>query len=229
MNTIEVLQLGQISYSPIYDRQRQFTDTRTPETADQIWCLEHTPVYTLGLAGRYEHILNPGNVEVVQTDRGGQVTYHGPGQLVIYLLLDLKRLRISVKHYVYSLEQALLDMLSGLGVEAQRKTGAPGIYVEDKKLAALGVRIRRGCCYHGIALNVDMDLTPFQGINPCGYAGMEVTQLADLGCTIDVTSAGSLLIPHLIRVLGQDDHAPMVTAQLEGRTIQRKHMSTGSI
>lgn len=159
---------------------RDYTETRDESSSDQIWVLEHPPVYTQGQAGKAEHILNPGNIPVVQVDRGGQVTYHGPGQLVIYLLLDIKRMGFGVRVLVSLIEDAIIKLLGDYQIEAKPKDGAPGVYVEQAKIASLGLRIRKGCCFHGLALNVDVDLTPFHGINPCGYAGMAVTRMADL-------------------------------------------------
>lgn len=156
---------------------RAFTDARTADTPDQLWLLEHDPVYTQGLAGRPEHVLDAGDIPLIQTDRGGQVTYHGPGQLVAYPLLDLKRLGIGIRTLVGLLEQAVIDVLADHGVNAARRQGAPGVYVDDAKIAALGLKVRRGCSYHGLAFNIDMDLAPFQRINPCGFARLPVTQL----------------------------------------------------
>jgi lipoyl(octanoyl) transferase len=181
-----------------------FTEQRNPLTPDEVWMLQHPPVYTLGLGGKPAHILDAGETPVVKCDRGGQVTYHGPGQLVIYLLLDLKRLKLGVKALVKQTEQAVIDLLAGYAIESQRRAGAPGVYVGEAKVAALGYRIRRGCCYHGLALNVDMDLAPYQRINPCGYAGLRVTQLADLGVKDDVAAAGEKLLPLLSRALDLD-------------------------
>lgn len=168
---------------------RAFTDTREADTPDELWLLEHPPVFTLGQAGRPEHLLAPGAIPVIQTDRGGQVTYHGPGQLVAYLLLDLRRAGIGVKRLVERLEQAIIDLLAEHGVQAERRANAPGVYVAGAKIASLGLRVRNGCCYHGLALNVDMDLEPFGRINPCGYAGLTVTRLVDHvpGITLDET------------------------------------------
>jgi lipoyl(octanoyl) transferase len=159
---------------------------------DELWLLEHPPVYTLGLAGKPGHVLDPGNIPVVRTDRGGQVTYHGPGQIVAYVLLDLRRLGYGVKELVRRLEQAIIDTLAGFGIAAARRGGMPGVYVGDAKIAAVGLRVSRGCTYHGIALNVDMDLKPFDGINPCGYAGMATTSMAALGVrdSIDAVQKG---------------------------------------
>ncbi len=174
---------------------QDFTDTRSPDTADRIWLLEHPPVYTLGLAGDRKHLLNTGDIPVYHVDRGGQATYHGPGQLVIYVLLDLKRRGWHIKAFVYRLEQVIIDFLAARGLSGTRREKAPGVYVAGRKLAALGLRVRRGCCYHGLSLNVNMDLSPFQGINPCGHAGLEVTQLYDLGISDNITQVSTLLTP----------------------------------
>ena len=199
---INIRRLGIRDYAETYTDMAQFTRERDAHTGDEIWCLQHTPVFTLGLAGREEHVLNAGHIPVIKTDRGGQVTYHAPGQLVVYLLLDLTRRGLTVKRYVYLLEQALIETCRTLDVEAERKSGAPGVYVAGKKIAALGIRVKRGCSYHGLALNVDMDLAPFQRINPCGYPGLEVTQLTDEGCELTVTEAFDVLLPHLVDQIG---------------------------
>lgn len=194
-----------------------FTESRRQDTSDEIWCLEHAPVYTLGMAGKQEHILAPGGIGVIKTDRGGQVTFHGPGQLVIYLLLDLKRGGLSIKRYVRLLEQALINMLADFSIDAARKERAPGVYIQGRKIAALGVRVRRGCCYHGLALNVAMDLSPFSGINPCGYPGLEVTQLKDQGIDMTVIQAGNCLVPYLIAELGFTGYLKRTVKGLERR------------
>jgi lipoyl(octanoyl) transferase len=204
MKTLNVRHLGLIRYEPVYAAMQAFNGSRRPDTADEAWCLEHPPVYTLGLAGRTEHIHDAGDIPVVHADRGGQVTYHGPGQLVVYLLLDLKRGSVGIKHYVEMLEQAVMDMLAGLSIGAARRTRSPGVYVNERKIAALGVRVRGGCCYHGLALNVDMDMTPFQGINPCGYQNLEVTQIRDYGVELTTREAADLLLPELMKRLGFD-------------------------
>lgn len=180
---------------------RDWTDARRAETRDEVWLLEHPPVFTLGQAGRLEHILAPGDIPVVQSDRGGQVTYHGPGQLVAYLLLDLKRAGVGVKRLVNLLEQGVIDLLATYGVTATRRPNAPGVYVAGAKIASLGLRIRNGFSYHGLALNVAMDLEPFRRINPCGYAGLVITQLADLAPGVTVAEAGRSLtriLAHLV-------------------------------
>jgi lipoyl(octanoyl) transferase len=189
--------LGQVGYLPTYQAMQQMTENRTEETVDEVWVLEHFSVYTLGMAGKSEHLLNPGNIPVYFTNRGGQVTYHGLGQLVIYVLLDLTRRHWGVKRLVCALEQAVIDYLASLGITAQRRDTAPGVYVAERKIAALGLRVQRGCCYHGLSLNVDMDLRPFDGINPCGYPGLRVTQLADLVTINDLSQVQAGFLPLL--------------------------------
>lgn len=185
--------MGLTDYRPTWDAMRSFTDQREPGTADEIWLTEHPPVFTQGLNGRAEHLLAPGDIPVLQIDRGGQVTYHGPGQLVLYCLLDLPRLGLGVRGLVGAIERSVIELLAEHAIEARTLPGAPGVYVGDAKIAALGLRVRKGCCYHGLSLNIDMDLEPFSRINPCGYEGLEVTQLADLGVSLDVTQAGERL------------------------------------
>jgi lipoyl(octanoyl) transferase len=165
-------------------RMRELTDRRTPDDADEIWFVEHPPVFTLGLAGSSEHILDAGDIEVVRTDRGGQVTYHGPGQLVCYVLLDLKRRGLDIRGLVQALESAAIDTAAQYGIDAYARRDAPGVYVDGRKLAAIGLKVRRGCSYHGMAFNVAMDLAPYARINPCGYEGLEVTQLSEL-CAVE--------------------------------------------
>lgn len=177
----------------------RFTDSRDSTTTDEIWCLQHSPVYTLGLNGHRQHIINAGDIPVVETDRGGQVTYHGPGQLMVYLLADIKRKSISVKDYVHRLEQSVIDMLEGYDVVGHRREGAPGVYVDNRKISALGIRVRRGCSYHGLSINVDMDLTPYNGIHPCGYSDLEVTQMRELGIEKNLVQITNTLIPCIMR------------------------------
>lgn len=188
-----VRRLGVIAYERACDAMREFTTARTVSTPDELWLVEHPPVYTLGQAGKPEHLLRDNGIPVVRADRGGQVTYHGPGQVVAYVLLDLHRRGLTVKRLVWLLEQAVIDFLAALAVAGERRAGAPGVYVEGAKLAALGLRVRGGCTYHGLALNVDMDLAPFRDINPCGYEGLAVTQLADLGVRLTTADAGDAL------------------------------------
>jgi lipoyl(octanoyl) transferase len=182
--------LGRVEYEPTLRAMQQFTDQRDATTADELWLLEHPPVFTLGMAADHSHLLAAGDIPVVQTDRGGQVTYHGPGQLVAYPLLDIRRLGLAVRTLVMQLESSVIDMVAAHGIVAEGRRDAPGVYVAGKKLASLGLRIRRGASYHGLALNVDMDLAPFSRINPCGMAGLEVTTLAGLGVRMNVEQAG---------------------------------------
>jgi len=198
---------GPADYLPVWQAMRDFTETRGPDTPDHIWLVEHTPVYTLGQAGKREHILHRGDIAVVPTDRGGQATYHGPGQILAYCLIDLHRRGLFVKPYVATLEDAILYALAQLGItNAHRQPGAPGVYVpqadgEPAKIAALGIKVRNGCTYHGVALNVAMDLAPFLGINPCGYAGLRVVDLASCGVDVSLRDAGETLAASLCRHL----------------------------
>lgn len=203
---IVIRYVGQSDYLPTYQAMIRFTRDRNQNTRDEIWCVEHPPVFTLGMAGKEEHILDTGTIPVIKTDRGGQVTYHGPGQLIVYLLIDLSRLHLTVKRFVSLIEQALIDMCRTLNITAARRKGAPGVYIKEKKIASLGIRVKKGCSYHGLALNVDMDLTPFKNINPCGYPGLQVTQLKELGCEVDIHQAFSLLLPHLLNQLGYENY-----------------------
>lgn len=194
--------LGLVDYVATWQRMQQFTAERTASTPDELWFLEHPGVFTLGMAGRREHLLDPGAVPVVQTDRGGQVTYHGPGQLVVYPLIDLRRAALSVRDVVTALEQAVIRYVATLGITAVARREAPGVYVAGAKLASVGIRIRRGCSYHGLALNVNMDLEPFGRINPCGYAGLAMTQLAQFVPAAQVPAAAAGLEPWLRATLG---------------------------
>jgi lipoyl(octanoyl) transferase len=182
--------LGRVEYEPTLRAMQQFTDQRDAGTPDELWLLEHPPVFTLGMAADRSHVLAAGDIPVVQTDRGGQVTYHGPGQLVAYPLLDIRRLGVAVRTLVMQLESSVIDMVAAQGIVAQGRRDAPGVYVEGQKLASLGLRIRRGASYHGLALNVDMDLEPFGRINPCGMADLAVTSLAKLGVQMGVEAVG---------------------------------------
>ena len=188
--------------NPCFERMRSFTNSRGPQTLDQIWFTEHEPVFTQGQAGRPEHVLAPGSIPVVQSDRGGQVTYHGPGQIVGYLMFDLRRMGLSVRGLVSGIETAIVDVLREYGVEAAPRADAPGVYVEGAKIASLGLRVRRGCSYHGLSLNVNMELEPFSRINPCGLLGMAVTQLADLGGPSEMAAVQKRLLDALIEVYG---------------------------
>ncbi|KEK29334.1 lipoate-protein ligase B [Shewanella xiamenensis] len=181
---------------------QHYTDTRNSDSPDELWIVEHPPVFTQGQAGKSEHILNPGDIPVIQVDRGGQVTYHGPGQLVVYPLLDIKRSKIGVRQLVTHIEQSIIDMLAKYAINAYAKADAPGVYVDERKVASLGLRIRKGCSFHGLALNVDMDLAPFRRINPCGYAGLEMVQCKELGGPQTVIEAGDQLIITLSQLLG---------------------------
>jgi lipoyl(octanoyl) transferase len=186
---MRAVDLGRTRYMPVFQAMQTFTAQRTPATVDELWLTEHESVFTQGQAGRAEHLLAPGDIEVVQSDRGGQVTYHGPGQLVVYLMVDIRRAGLSPRGLVSAIEGSIIDLLAGYGIDAANRSDAPGVYVDGAKVASLGLRIRRGCSYHGLALNVRMDLEPFARINPCGLVDLKVTQLADLGgptCVEDV-------------------------------------------
>jgi lipoyl(octanoyl) transferase len=188
---------GRADYSTVWQAMRRFTDQRETGTADEVWRVEHPPVFTLGQAGRPEHVLDAGDIPLIETDRGGQVTYHGPGQVILYPLLDLRRRRLGIRGLVTRLEQTVIAWLATYGIHATARTDAPGVYVGDAKIAALGLRVRRGCSYHGVAVNIDMDLTPYQRINPCGHAGMPVTDLAGLGVRLTMAEAWQALEDHL--------------------------------
>ena len=197
---ITIRRLGLVDYLPTWEAMRTFTAARTPITPDELWLLQHRPIYTYGVAGRPEHLPPAGNsIPVLKVDRGGQVTYHGPGQIVLYTLLDLRRRQLTVRGLVERLEQAVLDLLSQYGVRAQRRTGAPGVYVGNAKIAALGLRVSRGCSYHGLSLNVDADLEPFQAIDPCGYPGLAVTSTRDLG----LNASAEILGAELVKTVGE--------------------------
>lgn len=198
-----VRELGLVDYQPTLDAMRRFTDERDAATPDEIWLLQHPRVFTQGQAGKAEHVLAAGDIPVVQAERGGQVTYHGPGQLVAYLLLDLRRLGLGVRDLVTAMEQALVDLLAEYGLEAAPKPDAPGVYVAGNKIASLGLRVRRGCSFHGLALNVDMDMEPFQRINPCGYSGLRMVQLRELvGETVSLRQVEQQLARTLRQRLG---------------------------
>jgi len=194
---ITIKRLGRADYAPTWRAMQAFTAERGPDTADEIWLVEHPPVFTLGQAGKREHLLRDIGVPIVAIDRGGQVTYHGPGQVVAYLLIDLKRRGIGVKELVRRMEQAIIDLLAEFDIRAERLAGAPGVYVNGAKIGALGLRIKGGCSYHGLALNVAMDLAPFSAINPCGYEGMAVTQMRDLGVEVSWGEVGERLLVQL--------------------------------
>lgn len=199
---VHVRQLGLVEYEPTWRAMQALTAGRDPLTPDEIWLLQHPPVYTLGVAGKTEHLPRIDNgIPVIRIDRGGQITYHGPGQVVTYLLLDMRRRGWSVRPFVRRMEQAVIDLLAEYGVNGHGRAEAPGVYVGAAKIAALGLRIRNGCCYHGIALNVDMDLSPFHAINPCGYPGLAVTQMRDLGIADSAELVGTRVTQHLLRAL----------------------------
>ncbi|MBA3563753.1 MAG: lipoyl(octanoyl) transferase LipB [Gammaproteobacteria bacterium] len=193
---------GLLDYEPAWREMQAFTNERDADTRDEIWFLEHPPVFTLGLNGSPAHVLAPGDIPVIPIDRGGQVTYHGPGQLVVYPLLDLKRLGLGIRGLVSGLEQAVIDTVAAYGVEAHARREAPGVYVDGRKLASIGLRVRRGCSYHGLAFNIAMDLEPFGRINPCGFAGLEVTQLSALGGPADLERVARDLSGHLLENFG---------------------------
>ena len=204
--------LGMRDYEPTWRKMQALTDGRDANSRDQIWFLQHPPVFTLGMAASREHLLAPGDIPVVAIDRGGQVTYHGPGQLVIYPLIDLRRRKLGVRDLVTALEMAVCDTAAGYGIAASPRADAPGVYVDGRKLASVGLRIRRGCSYHGLAFNVAMDLEPFARINPCGFAGLEVTQLEDLGAPTDLRQVAEDLLPHLLRRLGYPSGLSLIQA-----------------
>ena len=198
-----VSDLGRQPYEPVWRAMQAFTDARTEATLDELWLVEHEPVFTLGQAGKPEHVLMPGGIPVLHVDRGGQVTYHGPGQIVAYPLLDLKRLRIGVREYVCRIEQAVIDTLAEWNIEGARKDGAPGVYVNGAKIAALGIRVRRGCTFHGLAFNIEGQSTaPFQRINPCGYAGLEVVALQGFGGPSSMEAVKPVLLEKMARQFG---------------------------
>jgi lipoyl(octanoyl) transferase len=201
MSELIVRDLGRVDYAPTYAAMQAFNAGRGADTADELWLCEHPPVFTQGLAGKPEHLLRDVGIPVVKIDRGGQITYHGPGQLVVYLLLDLKRRHLMVRELVRRMEQALIDVLADYGIAAERLAGAPGVYVGGAKIGALGLRIRNGCSYHGLALNIDADLAPFAAINPCGYEGMPVTRMSDLCSGARRDAVAALLVARLRRTL----------------------------
>ena len=197
-----VRELGRQPYEPVWRAMQRFTDARGPDTPDELWLVEHDPVFTLGQAGKPEHVLAPGEIPVLHVDRGGQVTYHGPGQIVLYPLLDLRRIGIGVREYVCRIEQAIIDTLDEWNIGGQRREGAPGVYVAGAKVAALGIRVRRGCTFHGLAFNIGMDLEPFHRINPCGYQGLQVTSMRDLGGPSSMDAVKPVLLDHIARQFG---------------------------
>ena len=194
--------LGRQAYEPVWRAMQRFTDARDQDTLDELWLVEHEPVFTLGQAGKPEHVLAPGEIPVLHVDRGGQVTYHGPGQIVLYPLLDLRRIGIGVREYVCRIEQAIIDTLDEWNIGGQRREGAPGVYVAGAKVAALGIRVRRGCTFHGLAFHIGMDLEPFHRINPCGYQGLQVTSMRDLGGPSSMDAVKPVLLDHIARQFG---------------------------
>lgn len=198
---IIIRQLGRQDYEPIWQKMQTFTDTRDEQSVDEIWLVEHHPVFTQGQAGKEEHILAPGDIPVIKVDRGGQVTYHGPGQQMMYVLLDIKRKKLGVRHLVTALESCIVDSMKPYGIDAYPKADAPGVYVNEQKLCSIGLRIRKGCSFHGLALNVNMDLSPFQRINPCGYAGLEMVQSEQLNGPQNVIEAGQIIVDQFCDLL----------------------------
>ncbi len=203
MPTLLVRDLGLIDYNDAWQQMQALTDNRDESTGDELWLLQHPPVFTQGQAGKAEHVLMPGDIPVVQVDRGGQVTYHGPGQLVVYFMLDIKRLGIGVRNLVTAVEEATVNTLAAFGIESAPKADAPGVYIDGTKVASLGLRIRRGCSFHGLAINVDMDLEPFNRVNPCGYAGMVMTQVSD-HAKADIDHVANLFVTQFCQLVGYD-------------------------
>lgn len=203
-NQLVVKHLGRQDYEPIWRAMHDFTDTRTEDSSDQVWLVEHNPVFTQGQAGKAEHLINTGDIPVVQSDRGGQVTYHGPGQLVAYFLINLRRKKLGVRDLVTAIETLVINTLKHYNIESAARPDAPGVYVDGKKICSLGLRIRKGCSFHGLALNVNMDLSPFLRINPCGYAGMEMVQVSQLGGPDSVAQVERTLVDELVALLGYE-------------------------
>jgi lipoyl(octanoyl) transferase len=220
--------MGFAEYTPTWQAMQQFTAQRTTDTRDEIWLLQHPPVYTQGLAGKPEHLLRANGIPVVKIDRGGQITYHGPGQIVAYLLLDLRRWKINVRELVRLMERSVIALLAEHGVEAQGREDAPGVYVGEAKIAALGLKIKHGCCYHGLAFNVDMDLAPFDNINPCGYAGLRVTQARDVGVTTPINELEERLAQNLISLLQKHLHKINGTV-IDGTTSHSTKPASGQV
>ncbi|KZX69228.1 octanoyltransferase [Vibrio sp. HI00D65] len=203
-NKLIVKKLGRQDYEPVWKAMHKFTDERTEEDVDQVWLVEHNPVFTQGQAGKAEHVLNAGDIPVIQSDRGGQVTYHGPGQLVAYFLINIRRKKFGVRDLVTHIENLVINTLKAYNIDSAARPDAPGVYVDGKKICSLGLRIRRGCSFHGLALNVDMDLSPFLRINPCGYQGMEMAQVSQLGGPSELENVEQQLIQELVELLGYD-------------------------
>jgi lipoyl(octanoyl) transferase len=209
-NHLIVKRLGRRDYHPTWQAMQLFTDNRNASTTDEIWLVEHHPVFTQGQAGKAEHLLNTGDIPVVQSDRGGQVTYHGPGQLVAYFLIDLRRKNVGVRELVTHIENTVINTLAAFNITAAARADAPGVYVGTEKICSLGLRVRKGCSFHGLALNINMDLSPFQRINPCGYQGMQMTQVIDLGGPADVNLIEQQLIQELVALMGYE-HVELIT------------------
>ena len=217
-----VRKLGRVEYGPVWEAMQRFTDERTAATPDEIWVLEHEPVFTLGMNADPAHVLAAGDIPVLRVDRGGQVTYHGPGQLVVYLLLDLRRAGLGVRDLVTALERSVIDCLASYGLMAEARPGAPGVYVSGRKIASVGIRIRRGASYHGLGLNVDVDLQPFTRINPCGHQGLEMTRLSELGAPTDLWRVADDLLAELDRSLSRTPHDAADNHALQERTFQER-------
>ena len=199
---LQIRHLGLQAYEPIWDKMKQFTSSRDEDTPDELWLVEHPPVYTQGQAGKPEHILHTRDIPIIQTDRGGQITYHGPGQLLAYILMDIQRRQMGIRTLVRQLEQLLISLLKQFNISAETRCGAPGVYVNEKKIASIGLRVKKGCTYHGIALNVGMDLSPFTDINPCGYAKLQMTQINDVVPDIDMAQVSNLLVQEYLTTFG---------------------------
>jgi lipoyl(octanoyl) transferase len=209
-NLLIVKRLGRRDYHPTWQAMQMFTDDRNESTTDEIWLVEHHPVFTQGQAGKAEHLLNTGDIPVVQSDRGGQVTYHGPGQLVAYFLIDLRRKKVGVRELVTHIENTVINTLAAFNITSAARADAPGVYVGTEKICSLGLRVRKGCSFHGLALNINMDLSPFQRINPCGYQGMQMTQVIDLGGPADFNVIEQQLIQELVALMGYE-HVELIT------------------
>ncbi|WP_347360872.1 lipoyl(octanoyl) transferase LipB [Vibrio vulnificus] len=203
-NQLVVKRLGRRDYLPVWQAMHEFTDTRNEGTPDEVWLVEHNPVFTQGQAGKAEHLLNTGDIPVVQSDRGGQVTYHGPGQLVAYFLINLRRKKLGVRDLVTTIENLVINTLKAYNIDSAARPDAPGVYVEGRKICSLGLRIRKGCSFHGLALNVNMDLSPFLRINPCGYQGMEMVQVSELDGPTDIALVEQQLVKELVNLLGYE-------------------------
>ncbi|EJO9873520.1 lipoyl(octanoyl) transferase LipB [Vibrio vulnificus] len=203
-NQLVVKRLGRRDYLPVWQAMHEFTDTRNEETPDEVWLVEHNPVFTQGQAGKAEHLLNTGDIPVVQSDRGGQVTYHGPGQLVAYFLINLRRKKLGVRDLVTTIENLVINTLKAYNIDSAARPDAPGVYVDGRKICSLGLRIRKGCSFHGLSLNVNMDLSPFLRINPCGYQGMEMVQVSELGGPTDIALVEQQLVKELVNLLGYE-------------------------